>query len=204
MHDSIEAYTHRAVAPIIATLLLVAIAVVGGTIISLYSNELFASAQVSGYPTIELIEILGFDATDSSIIQGHLEEYLGLYSGGLANNQKTAGERVAVYIHNKGIKQFVINELRFAGTVYTFSANEDTLGWYFANTAPAQGEFAILLAAPDALLDSSTPIIEPGQVVTLVIGLDDNIKMGRNAQINIVSTHGMTFLGDVKIGEHSS
>ncbi len=54
-------HAHQAVAPIIATLLLIAIAVVGGTIISLYSNELFISAQISGYPTIELVQILGHD-----------------------------------------------------------------------------------------------------------------------------------------------
>lgn len=201
MNDRIDAYTHRAVAPVIATLLLVAIAVVGGTLIFIFSSATINSSQISGTPTIELIEFVGYDAKDSSLIQGHLETYLGLYSGGLANNQKTEGERVAVYIHNKGVKRFVINELRFAGTAYTFAANEPTLGYYFANTAPAQGEFAILLKGPDTLLDSTIGFIEPGQVVTLVIGLDDNFKLGRDAQIKLTSNNGMAFLSEATIGD---
>ncbi len=201
MHDSRKAFTHRAVAPVIATLLMIAIAVVGGTLIFIFSSATINSSQISGTPSIELIEFEGYDATDSTLVRGHLEEYLGLYSGGLANNQKTEGERVTVFLHNKGVKRFFINELRFAGTAYTFSANEPTLGWYLANTAPAQGEFAILLAAPDTLLDSSIGFIEPGQRVTLVIGLDDNLKIGRDAQIKITSNNGWAFLSEVEVGD---
>ena len=82
----------------------------------------------------------------------------------------------------------MINELRFAGTAYTFTPNVDTLGWYFSNTAPARGEYVILLDSPDILLDSSLGIIGPGQTITLIIGLDHNIKMGRNAQIKITQS----------------
>jgi len=194
-------HAHQAVAPIIATLLLIAIAVVGGTIISLYSNELFISAQISGYPSIELVQILGHDTRDGSLIADYYEQYLALYSGGLADGKKSAGERVSVFVQNHGINDFVINEIRFAGTVYTFTPNVDTLGWYFFNTAPARGEYVILLDDPDVLLDSSIGIIGPGQTVTLIIGLEDNIKMGRNAQIKITSTNGAVFLGDANIGE---
>ena len=201
MIGSMDTYTHRAVAPVIATLLMIGIAVVGGTLIFIFSSETINSSQISGTPTIELIEFEGYDATDSTLVRGHLEEYLGLYSGGLANNQKTEGERVTVFLHNRGVKQFYISELRFAGTAYNFSANEPTLGWYLANTAPAQGEFAILLEGPDTLLDSSIGFIEPGQRVTLVIGLDDNLKLGRDAQIKITSNNGMAFLSEAEIGD---
>ena len=201
MNDRMEAYTHRAVAPVIATLLLIAIAVVGGTLIFIFASATINSSQISGTPTIDFIAFIGYDATDSTLVQGHLETYLGLYSGGLANNQKTEGERVTVFIHNKGVKRFFINELRFAGTAYNFSANEPTLGYYFANTAPAQGEYAILLKGPDTLLDSSIGFLEPGQEVTLVIGLDDNLKLGRFAQIKITSNNGMAFLSEAKMGD---
>jgi len=51
-------YTHRAVAEVIATLLLVAIAVVGGTIIFVFSQESFNKTQVSGIVIEEIMEMM--------------------------------------------------------------------------------------------------------------------------------------------------
>jgi len=197
-------HLRRGVAPIIATLILIAIAVVGGTIISLYTNEVFATAQISGGPSIELLEILGYDATDSQELINFDDQMLQTYSGGLSDGQKSVGDRVAIYVQNHSIQSVIINELRFAGTVYTFSQNVGTLMPYFMGSAPAVGEYAILLKAPDELLNSSTPIIEAGQTVTLVIGLDDNIKIGRDGQIKITTNHGAVFLGTAKTGNQES
>ena len=55
--------SRRAVAPVIATLLLVAIAVVGGSIVFVFSQGFFSSAQISGAPQIESMQIVGYDAT---------------------------------------------------------------------------------------------------------------------------------------------
>ena len=63
--------SRRAVAPVIATLLLVAIAVVGGSIIFVFSQGFFSSAQVSGAPQIESIEIVGYDASDVIVLTLH-------------------------------------------------------------------------------------------------------------------------------------
>jgi len=197
-------HLRRGVAPIIATLILIAIAVVGGTILSLYTNEIFATAQISGSPSIELLEILGYDATDSQELINFDDQMLQTYSGGLSDGQKSVGDRVAIYVQNHSIQSVIINELRFAGTVYTFSQNVGTLMPYFMGSAPAVGEYAILLKAPDELLNSSTPIIEAGQTVTLVIGLDDNIKIGRDGQVKITTNHGAVFLGTAKIGDQKS
>jgi len=197
-------HLRRGVAPIIATLILIAIAVVGGTIISLYTNEVFATAQISGGPSIELLEILGYDATDSQELINFDDQMLQTYSGGLSDGQKSVGDRVAIYVQNHSIQSVIINELRFAGTVYTFSQNVGTLMPYFMGSAPAVGEYAILLQAPDELLNSSTPIIEAGQTVTLVIGLDDNIKIGRDGQVKITTNHGAVFLGTAKTGNQES
>ena len=48
--------SHKAVAPVIATLLMVAIAVVGGTIIFVFSQGFFSSSQISGSPQIEAVQ----------------------------------------------------------------------------------------------------------------------------------------------------
>jgi len=55
MTNTLEKRTrkHRAVAPVIATLLMVAIAVVGGTIIFVFSQGFFSNSQISGTPQIE-------------------------------------------------------------------------------------------------------------------------------------------------------
>ena len=53
----------RAVAPVIATLLMVAIAVVGGTIIFVFSQGFFSQSQISGNPSIESVKILGYECT---------------------------------------------------------------------------------------------------------------------------------------------
>jgi len=194
-------YAHRAVAPIIATLLLVAIAVVGGTIISIYSHQIIISAQVSGGPSIELVKFLGYDTRDASILFDQSELHLQVYSGGFEDNFKIAGERVAIYVQNHSVNKLAINELRYAGNVYTFTENVDTLGFYIADTAPSRGEFVILLDAPNVLLDSSTPYIEPGQTVTLIISLDEFIKIGRQAQLKITTFQGSTFVTTTPIGE---
>jgi len=194
-------YAHRAVAPIIATLLLIAIAIVGGTIISIYSQQIIISAQVSGGPSIELIKFLGYDTRDVSVLVDSEDIHLQVYSGGFEDNFKTVGERVAIYVQNHSVNTLVINELRLAGNVYTFTENVDTLGFYITNTAPAIGEYVVLLETPNVLLDSSVPYIEPGQTVTLVMSLDEIIKIGRQAQLKITSNHGSTFVATATIGE---
>ncbi len=68
----------RAVAPIIATLLMVAIAVVGGTIIFVFAQGFFSSSQISGVPTIEAIKVLGYDGRDATALQAHDGNGLGL------------------------------------------------------------------------------------------------------------------------------
>ena len=63
--------THRAVAEVIATLLLVVIAAVGGSVILAFSQEFFSHPQISGTPTIELVKILGYDARDVTNLEAH-------------------------------------------------------------------------------------------------------------------------------------
>ena len=63
--------SHKAVAPVIATLLMVAIAVVGGTIIFVFAQGFFSSSQISGTPQIESLKIEGYDARAVDFLQMH-------------------------------------------------------------------------------------------------------------------------------------
>jgi len=193
-------YAHRAEATVIATLLLIAIAVVGGTIIALYTNSTMSSAQVSGRPYIELVQFLGHDTRDVLSLVEASNIILQGYTGGIPDGSKNSGERVAIFVQNLGVNQLVINELRFAGTVYTFTPNVGTLGSFLADVAPSTGEYVILIKAPDVLLDSSTPIIEAGQTATLILSLDNNIKNGRQAQVKITTNQGSAWVTTAPIG----
>ena len=94
---------HRAVAPVIATLLMVAIAVVGGTIIFVFSQGFFSSSQISGTPQIEALSIAGYDATDSTSLIAH-EGTVMASIGGTVDNTKSADERIAIYVTNDSVQ----------------------------------------------------------------------------------------------------
>ena len=140
--------SRRAVAPVIATLLLVAIAVVGGSIVFVFSQGFFSSAQISGAPTIESLQINGYDATDVTNLQMHdggLIDQQGTPTvfSGAANDGLLTGERVAIYVTNQGVSQASLTEVRFAGSVYTY-ATAAALDDFAANTFLDAQEFTIL------------------------------------------------------------
>ncbi len=199
---------HRAVAPVIATLLMVAIAVVGGSIIFVFSQGFFSQAQISGVPTIELIKIVGYDARDVSALQTHDGGPMLLAaSGGDADSSSEQGERIAVYLKNDSVQKMLVAELRFGGTVYTY-ANAATLSTHndpLANTIPS-GTYDVWLADDtivDVMLTEGAAEIQPGQIATVVLALDTDFKTGRDTQFKITTTNGAVFVGTVVIGQQA-
>ena len=204
--------SRRAVAPVIATLLLVAIAVVGGSIVFVFSQGFFSSAQISGSPNIESLKITGYDATDGAALQLHN----GLDSGvaqGLVDNKLAPGERIGVYVQNNSVQKVTLSEIRFAGTVYTFVPGPaaplnqiDAYGGVGALTNSTAGYMIALtgdgILAAD-VVDATSAEIEPGQQATIIIQLDENIKIGRDAQFKLSTGNGAVFVGTVIIGQQS-
>ena len=200
---------HRAVAPVIATLLMVAIAVVGGTIIFVFAQGFFSSSQISGTPQIEAISITGYDARDVSALIAHEGTVMGSI-GGEVDNTKSADERIAVYVTNDSVQKITISQIRFSGSLYNMTTN--TLGaigdWAAAGASvnPADGEYVIVLNPSSGIsldLAASQGEIQPGQTVTVLIGLDQNIKIGRDTQLNLKTTNGNVILGTINIGQQS-
>ena len=195
---------HRAVAPVIATLLMVAIAVVGGTIIFVFSQGFFSSSQISGTPQIEAMELVGYDATDSDELIGHEDTVMLADSGGVADNSKIAGERIVVYVKNDSVQKITISELRFSGQLYNMTQGVTALSTAAANTAPVTGQFVIWNdPATNGLLDSNVGEIQPGEVASIVIGLDQNIKIGRDSQFQLKTTNGNIIVGTINVGQKS-
>jgi flagellin-like protein len=193
-------HSRRGVAPIIATLLLVAIAVVGGAIVFAYSQNFFSSSQISGKPNIESLKVIGYDGRD---INTGLNDHNGIAmitaaSAAAPNNLKDAGELVTAYLKNDSVQPVTLGEVRLGGTTYDYVA-----------AAPTNGDYQVLLnaggVAPGVDIFSPAQVgeIQPGQTVTVVMTLAENMKVGRDAQFKITTTNGAVFVGTVVIGQQS-
>jgi len=212
--------SRRAVAPVIATLLLVAIAVVGGSIIFVFSQGFFSSAQVSGAPQIESIEIVGYDATD--VVELLMHD--GICGGGtalavppvpcivawdgLANNGLITGERVAVYVQNQSAQSVTLEEVLLAGEIYEYQSMVGDASVAFGAADPVEGEYMIILrgdpaGAPAIAEDDIVPKLEAGAEVTIVFELIGGINNGRDAQFKIETANGAIFVGTIIAGQQS-
>ena len=191
--------SRRAVAPIIATLLLVAIAVVGGSIIFVFSQGFFSAAQVSGTPNIESLKYTGYDASDGTVVFLH-DGGNSTSSANLAGDGLKTGETIAVYVQNNSVQKVTLNEVRFAGSVYTFQSGATdaalvTNGKFMVATKSTGG------AATTVATTSAE--IQPGQQATVILELADNIKVGRDAQFKMITGNGAVFVGTVIVGQTS-
>ena|SRR3989338_3349582 len=183
--------SRRAVAPIIATLLLVAIAVVGGSIIFVFSQGFFSAAQVSGSPTIESLKFTGYDATDGTTLLNH--DATVFAAANTPSNGLTAGEKITIYLQNNSVSKATLGEVRFGGTVYT----------YTSSATPVAGEYQILTKGPASLLSTTSAEIQPGQQITIIVDLSENVKSGRDAQFKLTTSNGAVFVGTVIAGQQS-
>ncbi len=196
----------RAVAPVIATLLMVAIAVVGGTIIFVFSQGFFSQAQISGNPSIESIKIFGYDARDVSALRAHDGQIMpALSAGNVTGNVlgKNVDERIAVYIKNDSVNQVLFSEVRIGGLVYTYDTAATLSDWDDV-TDLVPGEYSVMLdATATGLLQELAATIQPGGTVTLFVDLDDNFPIGRDTQFKLTTTNGAVFVGTVVMGQNA-
>jgi hypothetical protein len=52
-------------------------------------------------------------------------------------------------------------------------------------------------------LQTTSAEIQPGQQATVIIQLDENVKVGRDAQFKLTTTNGAVFVGTVIAGQQS-
>ncbi len=200
--------SRRAVSPIIATLLLVAIAVVGGSGVFAFSENSFSSSQISGSPQIESVKILGYDARDVEKLNLHDgNEILSKNCCGVANGKKNFDERIAIYIQNNSVQPTVISELRFIGDVYSFAPVSKIGEWNKIGDGhkPHPGEYIIVNGHNEGInyetVQEFSPVIQSGEVVTILLDLGINIGNNHDAQIKITTTNGNVFVSTIIIGQ---
>ncbi len=189
---------HRAVAEVIATLLLVSIAVVGGSLIFVFSQGFFSNTQFSGSPIIESVKILGYDARDVANLNAHDGQTMSIVSSDPNTLGKNVGERIIVYVKNDSVQQILFSEIRLGGTVYQYNT-VDPIPVFTAGTG---GNYGILSNSTHM---TSSPIgIDPaGKTVGIIIDLNDNFPVGRDIQFKLTTTNGGVFIDTVVMGQNA-
>jgi len=203
---------NRAVAPVIATLLMVAIAVTGGTVIFVFSQEFFNVAQIgSGAPSFESVKVLGYDARDVSKLTTHdgLQTFKP-YSGGDGDGLFEKNERIAIYVKNDSQQPITISEISFGGMVYEY-ANAEGLESVGDESSIPGGTYDFWLNRSgegedhhDVLFQEGVPVIESGDSITTILALGSDFKLGRDVPFRITTTNGAIFVGEIIMGQNMS
>lgn len=192
----------RAVAPVIATLLMVAIAVVGGTIIFVFSQGFFSQSQISGNPSIESVKILGYDARDADALRAHDGTTMAAGTGGNSTSLgKLTDERVAIFLKNDSVNQILFSEIRLGGTTYSYDTSAALSAWNDA-TDLVPGQYSVMTDS-STILPEQAATIQPGGTATVIIDLNDNFPIGRDTQFKLTTTNGAVFVGTVVMGQNS-
>ncbi len=200
--------SHKAVAPVIATLLMVAIAVVGGTIIFVFSQGFFSSSQISGTPQIESIQFTGYDARAVTLLQVHDGNAMQTVSSN-GDASVEADERIAVYITNNSVQTVVLGEISVGGFVYGYENAATGLGaWNTINPLELrQTNYTVLTGTAggttDVLLNEAAGEIQAGQTATIILDLESDLRIGRSSQFKITTSNGNVFVGTLSVGQQS-
>ena len=201
-------FSRRGVAPIIATLLLVAIAVVGGSMIFVFSQGYFSNTQVSGAMEPELVKIFGYDTRDVKTLKIHNGLDIDPDSCcGVADGKKNIDERITLYIQNNSAKPITIEELRFGGVEYQYTLEPKLGPWNPDPIGPQPGEY-VIMTGPNGknngdVLQEESPKISAGGIVTLVLDLDRGLKDGRDIQVKLTTSSGNVFISTIFAGQNS-
>lgn len=205
---SSKSFVRRGVAPIIATLLLVAIAVVGGSMIFVFAQGFVSETQISGTIEPEYVKIIGYDTRDTTQLKAHDgEDLLPNNCCGVEDGIKNPDERIAIHIQNNSAKSITISELRFGGTEYNYTTSVQ-LGNWNGGVGPQPNEYVIMTghdgnAGGDIIQESSSKV-QAGGIVTLVLDLDRTILDQRDVQIKLTTVNGNVFISTLIFGQISS
>ena len=195
---------HKGVSVVIGTLLIVAIAVVGSTMIFSFSQGFFNQAQISGVPTIESVRILGYDARDVTELTVHNGKVMAVGTAGdPAVLGKNVDERVAVHINNQSVKEILLTEIRLGGTVYEYDTSIEPLGAWDDTVNLVPGKYFIMRDST-RIIQEPIPLLQPGQFVTILIDLDESFSIGTDTQFKLTTTNGAVFMSTVVMGREGT
>ena len=176
--------SHRAVAPIIATLLMVAIAVVGGVLIYVYTQGFFASTSTTTVST-DVITMTGYDAKGGVTIYDGSSVTPSTSAGcvpdtGASTNGKTstANECITIHVRNAGGAPVAISGFKIDGLPI---ANNGTLN---------SGKWVLFNPSISSLAE---PTIQSGKEATLVYKISTTIPQDAPITIEVGTKGGSQF-----------
>jgi len=187
---------HKAVAPIIATLLMVAITVVGGILIFVFSQGFFKDTSIQS-PSMDAIEIWGYNAQDIADTSFKIHGNLEVNCGGTVNQKIGNNDCFGIFIRNVGSNVVVIETLRVFGVAIPV----ETTATAVTNANPGAGEFCLV----QNTVCSSNPLLQPGQEATVLVRnnaatMNGEIKIGRPMIFSIETGKGQIFTKQIKSG----
>jgi len=195
----------RSVAPVIATLLMVAIAVVGGMLVFVFAQDFFTQTDSMTGPTIEILQVVGYDARD---ITGTASVGIRNHEGdeclvkGSQDSLMDDGDVFSIFVRNLGANDIILSDVRVYGV--STLASSGTLALV---TEPAAGEWTVVT---EDLCNGTTPapnssnIIGGGRDATVFIAystgvletdvdMGDAVKVGRPIFVTLETGAGNTF-----------
>lgn len=197
------------VATIIATILMVAIAVVGGTFTYALFNDLLGnSVIIAAAPLqVDVIVVDGYDARDSDKLRTHAGVLIDIDCPP-PNARLATGDIVFIYVDNLSSHPVAIKKVVFAGTDYTFDSDATVLTKKKEQAAGgglSWGQFAVTggLSAET----TKTNVISSGQEVTIAIryaGDSGDMPVGKPIGVSVVTENGWAFPISIRNGMHSS
>jgi flagellin-like protein len=194
----------RAVAPIIATLIMVAIAVVGGVMVYVFTQGFFTGTQTQA-PTTDAITMTGYDAREiaagaSTGVTNHNGVAIVNQGDASTTDGKGDNEELAIHVKNLGTSAVTINKLEVNFVTYTRETAALGAG------APGLGEYAIITGAGAGAADTSLPA---GGEATLLISIADAdpggstlpIASGTSIPVELTTASGSVFTFHVTVGQ---
>ena len=197
----------KAVAPIIATLLMVAIAVVGGILIFVFTQGFFTETE-TGSQSKDKIEIVGYDLRDSDDLDDHQDHTgagLEAVTSGTVGGALEANDFAIVYVTNPSDTSIILRSIELGGSSYVYfgeSAATDITGAY-----PGDGKFVvctITLCTTEPSFTDAVATILPGATVTVIMEVDAqqvDLKNGRNTKITVETDNGGIATIGAKVGK---
>ena len=191
--------SHRGIAGIIVSLILIAVAVVGGISVFMFTQGFISDSSVTA-PTIDVIEIFGYDTRDEDDLFSHTVVLITAINAVSVDSVLGDSDAFALYLRNRGHTIIAISSIEVYGTSYTISTVPDCL----ANTVPADGTFSISF---NGALDTCGEIdIVPGQEVTIYVRYDistnGNVALGRPIPVTVITGNGMEITIQLTNGNH--